>query len=117
MDNIKISANFVIPGRVMYSEESAKNNKKLSDTVSISVFDKSTHKKDNIKYQLRKCKPCTQSINMTHAAYNGMINTPCNNISPKHWQRMSINNRIAEHLKEIQHNLNAESFEFTIFED
>ena len=50
-------------------------------------------------------------------AYQYMISTPTNNISTNHWKRMSDNQRIAEHLKETQHDLGAISFEFTVFED
>lgn len=92
MDNIKISVTYTIPGSVMYSE-----NKESSKP--------------------RKCKPAMQSINMTDVTYEDMIRTPCNKISPKHWKRMTEPQRVIEHLKLIQHDLNAINFEFTIYDD
>ena len=50
-------------------------------------------------------------------AYKYMINTPTDSISTNHWKRMSENQRIAKHLKEIQHDLGAISFEFTVLKD
>ena len=49
--------------------------------------------------------------------YKYMMSTPIDNISANHWKRMSENQRITEHLKEIQHDLDATSFEFTVFND
>ena len=54
---------------------------------------------------------------MSMEAYKYMMGTPTNNMSANHWKRMSENQRIMEHLKEIQHDLGAISFEFTVFED
>ena len=50
-------------------------------------------------------------------AYQYMLSTPVEGTSANHWKRMSVKQRIAEHLKEVQANLGANSFEFTIFED
>ena len=90
MDDIKISVNFKI-----------KNN-----TIS---------KNDNPK--VSRYNYCVQSINMTKEAYYYMINNITNNISNSHWKRLSNHRRIEEHLKGLQHDLKAASFEFTIFED
>ena len=54
---------------------------------------------------------------MTKEAYYYMINNIVNNISNSHWKRLSNHRRIEEHLKGLQHDLKAASFEFTIFED
>ena len=54
---------------------------------------------------------------MSMEAYQYMMSTPTSNISINHWKRISENQRIAEHLKETQHDLGAISFEFTIFND
>lgn len=62
-------------------------------------------------------KPCIQTINMSMEAYQYMMGTSIDNISANHWKRMSENQRITEHLKEIQHDLDATSFKFTVFED
>ena len=90
MDDIKISVNFKIK----------------NDTIS---------KNDNPK--VSRYNYCVQSINMTKEAYYYMIDNIVNNISSNHWKRLSNRRRIAEHLKGLQHDLKAASFEFTIFED
>ena len=54
---------------------------------------------------------------MSKEAYQYMMSTPVGDMSANHWKRMSENQRIAEHLKETQHDLGAISFEFTIFND
>lgn len=91
MDNIKITVSYTIPGSVMIG------------------------KKDSEKP--RRCKPAMLSINMTDLAYEEMLHTPCNKVSPKHWQRMSEAQRVIEHLKLIQQDFHAISFEFTIYND
>lgn len=117
MDNIKISASFNLQGSIMYSEQDKEGNPVSFDINTINFYDKKKHKTNTIKFKTSRCKPCVQTINMSLEAYQAMMNTPTEKISVNHWKRMSANQRIAEHLKEIQNNLGATSFEFTIFED
>ena len=74
-------------------------------------------KTKTVKLKTSRCKPCTQTISMSKEAYQYMMSTPVGDMSANHWKRMSENQRIAEHLKETQHDLGAISFEFTIFND
>ena len=117
MDNIKISASFKIQGGIMYSEKDKKGNPVNFDINTINFYDKKKRKTNTITFKTSRCKPCIQTINMSLEAYQAMMSTPIEKISANHWKRMSENQRIAEHLKEIQDNLGATSFEFTIFED
>ena len=82
------------------------------DNIKISVSFKLKGNVRNSNY-----KPCIQTINMSMETYKYMMSTPIDNISANHWKRMSENQRITEHLKEIQHDLDATSFEFTVFND
>lgn len=112
MDNIKISVSFSIPGSVAYQEKDNNGDPIRYNTVSIPMG-----KSAPITIKVAKCKPSTQSINMTDEAYKGMLSTPIHKISLNHWKRMTDVQRVAEHLKDIQYDLHATSFEFTIYED
>lgn len=117
MDNIKISVSFKIKGGIMYQEKD-KNGDPLYYDINTMEFRNNKNKHtDVVKFKTPKCKPCIQTINMTEEAYKNMIDNPISNISISHWKRMSDNQRITEHLKELQHDLDAISFEFTVFED
>lgn len=117
MDNIKISATFKIQGSVMYQEKDKDGNPLHCDVNTMKFYDKKTNHTDIVNFKTSKCKPCIQSINMSEEAYQNMMNTPVGGMSTNHWKRMSKNQRIAEHLKELQHDLGATSFEFTVFDN
>ena len=117
MDNIKISASFKLKGSIMYSEKDQNREPLHYDVNTMDFYDKKKSKKETIKFKTSRCKPCIQTISMSMEAYQYMMSTPTSNISTNHWKRISENQRIAEHLKETQHDLDAISFEFTVFED
>ena len=117
MDNIKISVSFKIKGSIMYQEKDKDGDPLYYDINTMEFRNNKTKRTDVVKFKTPKCKPCIQTINMIEEAYKYMLNTPINNMSANHWKRMSENQRITEHLKEIQHDLDAISFEFTVFED
>ena len=117
MDNIKISASFKLKGSVMYSEKDKNGEPIHYDINTVNFYDTETNKTKTVKLKTSRCKPCVQTISMSKEAYQYMMSTPIDNISANHWKRMSESQRITEHLKEIQHDLDAISFEFTVFED
>lgn len=117
MNNIKISISFSIPGSIMFQEKDSKGEPVRYNLNTIAVSDRKNSKTETLTYKTAKCKPCTQPINMTEEAYKDMMSTPIHNISLNHWKRMSEKQKVAEHLKDIQHDLHATSFEFTIYED
>ena len=117
MDNIKISVSFKIKGGIMYQEKDKDGNPLYYDINTMEFRNNKTKHTDVVKFKTPKCKPCIQTITMTEEAYQYMLDTRTNNISTNDWKRMQANKRIAEHLKEIQHDLDAISFEFTVFED
>ena len=117
MDNIKISARFKIRGNIICSEKDQNSEPLHYDVNTMDFYDRKKGKKETVKFKTSRCKPCVQTINMSLEAYQTMMNTPTEKMSVNHWKRMSENQRITEHLKEIQNNLGATSFEFTIFED
>lgn len=117
MDNIKISASFKLKGSVMYSEKDKNGEPIHYDINTVNFYDTETNKTKTVKFKTSRCKPCTQTISMSKETYQYMMSTPVGDMSANHWKRMSENQRIAEHLKETQHDLDAISFEFTIFND
>lgn len=117
MDNIKISASFKIKGGIMYQEKDKDGNPLYYDINTMEFRNNKNKHTDVVKFKTPQCKPCIQTINMTEEAYKYMLNTSTSNMSANHWKRMSENQRITEHLKELQHDLDAISFEFTVFED
>lgn len=117
MDNIKISAAFRLKGSVMYQEKDQNGEPLHYDLNTMECYDKKTNQTTKVRYKTSRCKPCVQNIHMTEKAHQNMMGTPINGISFNHWMRMSENQRIAEHLKKIQYDLHATSFEFTVFHD
>lgn len=97
MDNIKVSATFILRG-----------------TIKAHIYGKN-HQCDI--HKAPKYKECKQSISMTEDAYKEMMSTPIKGVNIKHWKKMSENQRISEHLKEIQHSLRAKSFDFVVYND
>jgi hypothetical protein len=117
MDDIKVTVSFSIPGSIMLKENDPNGDPVEFVSSSLSVSNRNSKKSETITFKTPKCKPCTQSINMTREAYKSMLNTPIHKISPFQWNSMSKKKKIAEHLKDIQHDLHATSFEFIIYED
>lgn len=117
MDNIKISVSFKIKGGIMYQEKDKDGDPLYYDINTMEFRNNKTKHTDVVKFKTPKCKPCIQTINMTEEAYRYMLDTPTSNMSANHWKRIPENQRITEHLKEIQHDLDAINFEFTVFED
>lgn len=74
---------------------------------------------DNIKISATfKLPMATQSMSMTKEAYTYMMNnTPGGTPNNNHRKLLSENQRIAEHLSCIQHDLGATGFDFVVFRD
>lgn len=117
MDDIKVTVSFSIPGSVMLKAKAPNGDPIEFISNSLSVSDRNSKKSETITFKTSKCKPCTQSINITREAYKSMLSTPIHKISPFQWNSMSKKKKIAEHLKDIQHDLHATSFEFIIYEE
>lgn len=100
----------------MYQEKND-NNLLNSNTKTVKSHNKKTKKINTNKIEPAKYKPCFQSINMANEVYHYMMDTPTDSMPVNHWKKLSENQRIEEHLKEIQHDLNAISFEFKVFND
>ena len=116
MDNVKISVSFTIPGSVMDKEKNSKGELVNYTNLSFNVIGKKG-RYETLKTKLPKCKLCIQNINMTKETYDNILTTPVHKFSASYWKRLPAKQRIAEFLKDMQNDLHASSFEFTILED
>lgn len=143
MNEIKVSLNIILQGRVMLSKDEClkttqketikKNNKtgksykKIINEVveDLSKMDKSTIKvsengrnNEVLTIYTRKCKPATQSINLSKDAYDYMVSKECPEWSKVSiWNQMSKKLRLEQHLKRIAEHLGGKLESYQIFED
>lgn len=118
MDNVKVCASFILPGRVRPVEYPySKNGKNVESNVE---YYQQTIKLSNGKTQiinLIKPTPAKQSLKIGNAAFNEMVNTPVSGVNVKHWNSLNKALRIKAHLMEIAQTLNGELESFEIMKD
>lgn len=127
MDNIKISASFILPGSVLPAEQPCSKNgkKKKSKDKMIQKEPISYHtetikvKQGTIVINVRDAKPVTQTMHLTQSAYDYMSSHeyPIYGINAKEWKNMSKTQRVKAHLLLIAYDLNGYLKDFTILED
>lgn len=134
MSEIKLSLSIELQGSTMSSkEECLKTTRKVIErkTKSGKVFKKTiyvqTEDLDNkngknpeiTTFHTRKCKPATQTINMSKEAYEYMISKdscpPC--FKPREWSAMNKKERLEVHLKRTVEYLGGTSYSYQIFGD
>ena len=142
-NEIKVSLNITLPGRVMLSKDEClkttqkeiikKNNKTgksykkiITEVVEdLSKMDKSTlcvsengFNKETITIYTRKCKPATQSINLCKDTYDYMISKECPEwCKVSIWNQMGKKAKLEAHLKKIAEHLGGKLESYQIFED
>lgn len=118
MDNVKVSATFVLPGRTLIAEKSISKKDIITYHEEVVSFfcDKKRH---TINLQLRDGKPALQKMNITLESYNYMISDEgrLESISKGMWKQTSKAKKIKLHLIEIGKSINGKLLEFNIFED
>lgn len=140
MSEIKLSLSVELRGRTMFSKEeclkttqeaiTTKNGRKRTVTKVVEDWDKMkkhtkrvTGTKDTnpeiITFHTRKCKPATQSLNMSREAYEHMIDkNSCPSWSkPSKWAAMSKKERLEAHLQRTVEHLGGVSYTYQVFED
>lgn len=120
MDNIKVTANFELPGSVMYNGEDSSHYTSQSNIIEHTVRKgkKLGIKREPIVYKVRKCIPAIQCINLTEESYEYMTSKEVPSFSKKSvWHRLSKNLRLTAHLEEIAGNLGGTLLNFTVYED
>lgn len=140
MNEIKLSLSVELQGRTMLSKEeclkttqktiTTKNGRKRTVTKVVEDWDKmekhtmrvtSTDgtNPEIITFHTRKCKPATQSLNMSEEAYKYMIdkNSCPSWLKPSKWNAMSKKERLEAHLQRIAEYLGGTSYTYQVFED
>lgn len=140
MSEIKLSLSVELRGSTMFSKEgclkttqetiTTKNGRKRTVTKVVGdwdkmekhtmrVTDKDGTNPEIITFHTRKCKPATQSLNMSKEAYEYMIDKDsCPSWSkPGKWAAMSEKERLEAHLQRTVEHLGGVSYTYQVFED
>lgn len=144
MSEIKLNLSIELPGSTMLSkEECLKTTRKVikkktkagkiyKKTIEVKVEDWDKMEKHSMRvanidgtspeiitFHTRKCKPATQSLNMSKEAYEYMINEDsCPSWSkPGKWAAMSEKERLEAHLQRIVEYLGGISYTYQVLED
>ena len=141
-NEIKVSLNIILPGRVMLSKAEClkttqkeitrkrKNGQSYKKVVDVQVEDPDKMDKDTIRvtdngknYETltvytRKCKPATQSINLYKDTYDYMVSKECPEwCKVSMWNQMGKKARLEAHLKRIAEHLGGKLQSYQVFDD
>lgn len=113
MSEIKLSLSIELQGSTMLSKE------ECLKTTQETITTKNGRKREVITFHTRKCKPATQSLNMSKEAYEYMIDKDsCPSWSkPSKWAAMSEKERLEAHLQRTVEHLGGTSYTYQVFED
>jgi len=141
---VKVSLTIGLPGAIMWSKEEClkttqkvierktKSGKVFKKTIhvqtedldkmtkgSVRITDKNGKNPEIITFYTRKCKPATQTINMSKEAYEYMIskNSCPSCFKPREWSAMNKKERLEAHLKRTVEHLGGASYSYQIFGD
>ena len=141
---IKVSLTVELPGAIMWSKEEClktthkviekktKAGKIYKKTIKVRVEDWDKMEKHTVRvtdingtnpeiiaFHTRKCKPATQSLNISKEAYEYMIDKDsCPSWSkPGKWVAMSKKERLESHLQRTVAHLGGISYTYQVFED
>lgn len=140
MSEIKLSLSIELRGSTMFSKEeclkttqetiTTKNGRKRTVTKVVEDWDKMEKhtmrvtdtngtNPEIITFHTRKCKPATQSLNISKEAYEYMIGKDsCPSWSkPSKWTAMSEKERLEAHLQRTVEHLGGISYTYQVFED
>lgn len=141
---VKVSLTIGLPGAIMWSKEEClktthkviekktKAGKIYKKTIKVRVEDWDKMEKHSMRvantngtnpeivtFHTRKCKPATQSLNISKEAYEYMIDKDsCPSWSkPGKWAAMSKKERLEAHLQRTVAHLGGTSYTYQVFED
>jgi len=138
MSEIKVSLTIEIPGNTMFSKEEClkiapktvvkkdkdgkfckKSTHPLMKECSMKVTDKNGANPKIITFNVRKCKPAIQTLNICKEAYDDMVSAySCPSWSkPNKWITMSKEERLDSHMKRIAEHFNGISYTYNVFVD
>ena len=144
MNEIKLNLSIELPGSTMLKKEEClktthkviekktKAGKIYKKTIKVKVEDLDKMEKHSMRvtdkdgtnpeiitFHTRKCKPATQSLNISKEAYEYMIDKDsCPSWSkPGKWTAMSKKERLEAHLQRTVEYLGGTSYTYQVFED
>lgn len=125
MNITKLTANFELPGSIMFGKEACQKSPKeytesnyLVVEDKIKVGKKTKIKKEKIQFYTRKSIPALQVINMSEEAYQYMISNEVPSFSTKSaWNKMTGEQRLVAHLNETATSLGGKLVDYTIYPD
>lgn len=144
MSEIKLSLSIELRGSTMFSKEEClktthkviekktKAGKIYKKTIEVKVEDWDKMEKHSMRvtnnngtnpeiitFHTRKCRPATQTINMSKEAYEYMISKgSCPSwFKPSKWAAMSEKERLEAHLQRTVEHLGGTSYTYQVFKD
>ena len=144
MSEIKLSLSIELQGSTMFSKEEClkttqkvierktKSGKVFKKTIyvqtedldkmtkgSVRITDKNGKNPEIITFHTRKCKPATQTINMSKEAYDYMTSKDSclPNIKSYVWAKMNKKQRLEAHLDLVCKALKGTSYTYKVFDD
>ena len=124
MTEAKVNLSLLVPGAGLPSEqECSKNPKESYDHFSVKVKDtkvvkgKKVEKTETIHVAVRKSKTIRQNIKLSQEAYDYMINECLDPKLRKTWKKLSVNQKLQHHCRQIAESLGAIDFSFEVLED
>lgn len=123
MNEIKVGVSITLPGGVMLTQAEAEQLEKEKagtgyNMTRLVVTDEKGNK-DVLHIRTRKCRTCSQSINICEEAYDYMTsNDGCPpNIKSFRWFKMSKKQRLEAHLNLICETLRGISYTYKVFDE
>lgn len=132
LQDIKVSATFILPGRILVAEKSiSKKGKTKEELQQMKEKFFATHNMETISFRIkgkqetihiftRKGQPATQHININKDAYDFMISPESFAAAEKtqrDWAHMGKMKKVHAHLLMIAQSLNAKLLHFDVLED
>lgn len=123
MSEIKISVSITLPGSVMLTQDEAAHLEKEKAGMGYELTKLKVEGKkgnfDMLHIRTRKCKTCTQSINMSKEAYTYMVSKDScpTGIKPFVWNKMKAKERLEAHLALLCKDLGGISYTYKVFDD
>lgn len=122
MDDIKVSVDFILQGRIQLTQEEAKSLEKENigsgfNKESLTFCNPTSKQKETIRFSTRKQKTIIQTLNITKGSYKYLTSKEsCPNSTTMFiWGKMNAKQRLTEHFKLLALDFNATLKGFTVF--
>lgn len=119
MDNIKLTAKFILNGASMYSEaECEKDSEKYQyNFMMLHSFEGGKNTTEKVTFLTRRTKPIFQVINISQDAYEEWLNHAPYREKYKLFKKLSNEEKIKAHLEEIATHINGKYHSHFVYPD